>query len=110
MEIIWSDLARQNLDSILDYVEDNFGSTVANKTFLKIDKKVSSLRNFPESGVLDRKYSTVEYDIRHFTLDPNVLYYMVYPGVVVVSVIVHKSQSPKTVDKILRNFLEHYER
>ena len=110
MEVIWSDLAKQNLDSILDYVEDNFGLSIAKKTFRKIDKKVGSLRNFPESGVLDRKYSTGEYEVRHFTLDPNVLYYMVYPDAVVIGVIVHKSQSPKTVDKILRNFLEHYER
>lgn len=46
MEIIWSDLARQNLDSILDYVEDNFGINTANKTLLKISEKVEGLRNF----------------------------------------------------------------
>ncbi len=110
MEIIWSDFANQNLDSILDYVEENFGTTVANKILHKIDKKVNGLRNFPESGVLDRKYSTQEYTVHHMTLDPNVIYYMLYSDVLVVAVIVHKSQSPKTVDKILRNFLEHYER
>lgn len=48
MEIIWSDLANQNLDSILDYVEDYFGVTVANKSLQKIAKKVNGLRNFLE--------------------------------------------------------------
>ena len=110
MEIIWSDLANQNLDSILDYVEDHFGATVANKSLQKNAKKVNGLRNFPESGVLDMKYSTAEYTIRHFTLAPNVVYYMLYPDAIVIAVIVHTKQSPRTIDKILRNFLEHYER
>ncbi len=110
MEIIWSDLANQNLDSILDYVEENFGITTANKTLRKIDEKVSGLINFPESGVLDRKYSTEEYTVHHFTLAPNVVYYMLYPDAIVIGVIVHTKQSPKTVDKILKKFLEHYER
>lgn len=110
MEIIWSDFAQQNLDSILDYVEDNFGVGIANKTLRKIGKKVGSLCNFPESGLLDRKYSNSEYSVHHINIEPNVLYYMVYPDAVVIGVIVHKSQSPKTVDKILRNFLEHYKR
>ena len=47
MEIIWSDLANQNLDSILDYVEDHFGVAVANKSLQKIAKKGEWLAKFP---------------------------------------------------------------
>ena len=63
--MIWLDFARQNLDSILDYVEDNFGVAVAKTTLRKIHEKVNVLRVFPESGVQDMKYSTKEYSIRH---------------------------------------------
>lgn len=110
MEIIWSDFATQNLDSVLDYVEEKYGAAVANKTLHKIAEKVNVLSKFPESGVLDRKYSTEEYTVHHFKLDPNVVYYMLYHDAIVVGVIVHTKQSPKTVDRILKNFLEHYKR
>lgn len=35
---------------------------------------------------------------------------MVYPDAIVIGVIVHQKQSPKTVNEILKRFLEHYER
>lgn len=61
MKIIWSDIANRHLNSVAAYVEENFGSMTVAKTLEKIDKKVNALAKFPESGVLDRKYSTSEY-------------------------------------------------
>ena len=110
MEIIWSDIANRHLDFIAEYVEENFGSMTVAKTLDKIDKKVNALAKFPERGVLDRKYSTPDYTVHHINVDPNVIYYMVYPDAIVIGVIVHQKQSPKTVDAILKRFLEHYER
>lgn len=110
MEIIWSDIANRHLDSVAEYVEENFGSMTVAKTLDKIDKKVNALAKFPECGVLDRKYSTPDYTVHHINVDPNVIYYMVYPDAIVIGVIVHQKQSPKTVDAILKRFLEHYER
>lgn len=110
MKIIWSDIANRHLDSVAEYVEENFGSMTVAKTLDKIDKKVKALSRFPERGVLDRKYSTAEYTVHHINVDPNVIYYMVYPDVIVIGVIVHQKQSPKTVNSILKRFLEHYER
>ena len=109
MEVIWSDFARQNLDSILDYVEDNFGVTIAKTTLRKIHDNVNILRVFPESGVQDMKYSTMEYSIRHVVVGSNVLYYMVYSDAVVIGTIVHSRQAPKTIDKILTRFLTQYQ-
>ncbi len=110
MEVIWSQSALRHLADIAEYVADNFRQRVAIKSVERIQKKANRLVNFPESGILDRKYSTEEYTVHHFTLDPNVVYYMLYPDAIVIGVIVHTKQSPKTVDKILKNFLEHYER
>ncbi len=110
MEVIWSQTALRHLTDIAEYVADNFGQRVAIRSIEKIQKKANALAKFPESGVLDRKYSTKEYSVHHFTIAPNVVYYMLYPDAVVIGVIVHTKQSPKTVDKILKNFLEHYER
>ena len=110
MEVIWSQAALRHLKDIAEYVADNFGQRVAIRSIEKIQKKANALAKFPESGVLDRKYSTKEYTVHHFTIAPNVVYYMLYPNAIVIGVIVHTKQSPKTVDEILRNFLEHYER
>lgn len=110
MEVIWSPAALHHLRDIAEYVADNFGQRVAIKSIERIQKKVDGLRNFPKSGMLDRKYSTEGYTVHHVTLAPNVVYYMLYPEAIVIGVIVHTKQSPRTIDKILRNFLEHYER
>ena len=36
MEVIWSDIATKHLESILDYVEQEFGVNTAAKTLSKI--------------------------------------------------------------------------
>ena len=43
MKIIWSDIANRHLDSVAEYVEENFGSMTVAKTLDKIDKKVKAL-------------------------------------------------------------------
>lgn len=110
MEIIWSDVAFRHLNSVLDYVGENFGMKTVEKTLKRIDKKVENLSKFPEQGVLDRKYSTSKYSVHHINVQPNVIYYMLYPDAIVIGVIVHQKQSPQSVNSILKRFLEHYER
>ena len=110
MEVIWSDMSLQHMKGIAQYVADNFGQKTAVDSLLRIQKKANGLVKFPEQGVLERKYSTNEYTVHHINVDPNVIYYMVYPDAIVIGVIVHQKQSPKTVDAILKRFLEHYER
>lgn len=110
MEVIWSDISLQHMKEIAQYVADNFGQKTAVDSLLRIQKKANALVKFPEQGVLERKYSTDEYTVHHINVDPNVIYYMVYPDAVVIGIIVHKSRSPRTVNSILKRFLEHYER
>lgn len=111
MEIKWSDLALRQLDDLLDYVEEHFGSRTAIKTLEKINSKVNRLMIFPESGTPDFGYSALsESDsvlIRHLMIDPNVVYYNVDGDVINVMAIAHSRQSPKTVAKMIKRFLEH---
>lgn len=103
-------MALRHMKEISQYVADNFGQKTAVNSLLRIQKKANALAMFPEQGVLEREYSTSEYTVHHINVDPNVIYYMVYPDAIVIGVIVHQKQSPKTVNSILRRFLEHYER
>ena len=111
MEVKWSDLALKQLDDILDYVEERFGSLTAIKTLEKINSKVNRLMLFPESGSPDFGYSTLtESDsilIRHLKIDPNVVYYNVDGDVINVMAIAHSKQSPKAVASMIKRFLEH---
>ncbi len=110
MEVIWSKTALRHLGDIVQYVADNFGQTYALKSVERIQKKVESLRRFPESGVLDRRFSTKDYTVHHISLAPNVLYYVVFPEAVVIGIIVHTKRSPRYVNRLMKDFLEHYER
>lgn len=109
MEIIWSDPAILNLKDIAEYVSDNFGDSVSLKSIRKIMKKVEGLKRFPESGVLDQAYSSESFSVHHITLAPNVIYYLLEKDAIVVMAVVHTKRSPQYVNKLLRDFLDHYE-
>lgn len=109
MEIEWSELALSDLDAIAHYVAEKFGDTVSQRSINKIVSKVEGLRRFPESGVLDKPYSSPEFSVRHFTLAPSVIYYLLEKDSIVVMTVVHVKRSPSYINKVLRNFLEHHE-
>ena len=110
MEVIWSNNATKHLESILEYVENEFGDNTAAKTLSKINDKVERLSSYPSSGIKDKKFSTTLYTVRHLTIAPNIIYYLCYPDAIVIAAIVHTKQSPRTINSILRSFLESYER
>ena len=51
MEVIWSNMATKHLESILEYVEQEFGDKTAVKTLSKISDKVERIAKFPTSGI-----------------------------------------------------------
>ena len=110
MEVIWSDSSKYDLKNIAEYVADTFGQRTAVKVLEKLQAKANGLLLFPESGILDRKYSTNEYTVHHLNVDSNVIYYMLFPDAIVIGVVVHQKMSPRRIDAILKRFLEHYER
>ena len=48
MEIIWSDLAVQQLDEIAEYVQDNYGELTSRKMVHKITEYVNKLKVYPQ--------------------------------------------------------------
>ena len=110
MEIVWSDLALRNLHDIALYVSEHFGDSVSKKSINKIVRKVEGLRAFPTSGVLDRLYASSAFSVHHVTVAPNVIYYLLEDDAVVVMSIIHMKRSPEYVNKVLRNFVEYYEK
>ena len=110
MEVIWSNVATKHLDSILKYVEQEFGNKTAGNTLLKISEKVQRLSKFPTSGIRDEHYSTDQYTVRHVTIAPNIICYLCYPDAIVIAAIVHSKQSPRTINSILKRFLDSFER
>ena len=114
MEVIWSDLALQQLDAVVDYVEENFGVMTARKSLRKILEKTDELAVYAGHGIYDAKYTSLVADeqmvIRHLFIAPNRIYYLVDTDKVVIMGIVHVRQSPRTVTSMIKRFLEHYER
>lgn len=110
MEIAWSEMSLRQADEILDYVEEHFGTFVAQETLDKINSKVDELLLFPEKGTPDFNYtSEVALDnilIRHITVGPNVIYYNVVDDVVNIMVIAHCKQSTQTVIGMIRRYYE----
>lgn len=105
------DMALHQLDEILDKVEADFGERIALKTYDKIDKKVSSLLRFPESGSPDYSYSSLATKdnilIRHLLIVPNVIYYNVDGETINIMLIAHTKQSPRTVTTMIKRYYEH---
>lgn len=71
MEIVWSKLAKELLQSVLDYESEQLGESVALKTLEKIDAKVRRLALYPQIGVPDWNLSFSDsVQVRHLNLTP----------------------------------------
>lgn len=110
MEIKWSELASRQLGDIVEYVGNEYGRNVALKTLDKITSKVEGLLNFPESGRLDREYSSETRIVRHILAGPNIIYYFVDGDVLQVMLLAHCKMSNQKVVAMIKRFLEHYEK
>ena len=104
MEVIWTDMATQQLGNIVKYVESEFGRSIAVKTLDKINSKIIRLSH----GIFDRTMSDDKYTMRHIILDPNVIYYLLTDNVMIIITIAHIKQSPITVRNMIKNSLEQY--
>ncbi len=110
MEIKWSELASRQLGDIVEYVGNEYGRSVALKTLDKIISKVEGLLKFPESGRLDREYSTETHTVRHVISGPNIIYYFVDDDYIQVMLLAHCKMSNQKVVAMIKHFLEHYEK
>lgn len=110
MEIVWTDMALEQLGDSMEYVADKFGKNVARKSYDKIKKRVQELAVFPESGRYDGMKFSLFYSLRHLTIAPNVVYYLIDEkrDFIVIMAVIHSCQSPQTVCEILERSLTLY--
>ena len=102
MEIVWSPLAVDSLTAVIEYVSDNFGPIVAQKTTEKILSRINRLADYPEIGIPDFELSRHRgVMVRHLIMPPNLVYYLIDNDVVVIVVVAHSKQSPQTIRKLV---------
>lgn len=109
MEIIWTDLAIQQLDEIAEYVQDNFGESISRKMVRKISEQVNRLKQQPSIGKPDFEYFSnnnySDIQIRHLQIFPNLVYYLEQPERIDIICIMHCKQSPSIVANMIKDFL-----
>ena len=109
MEIIWSDLAIQQLDEIAEYVQDNFGESTSRKMVHKITEDVNRLKVYPSIGKPDFEYfsklSNSDLQVRHLQVFPNLVYYLERSERIDIICIMHYKQSPSKVARMIKEFL-----
>lgn len=108
MGIEWSLFASKQLDDVLDYVEDNFGSHAAQKTLKDIDKRTDWLTRYPEASTIDYDLSDDDFTIRHTLVLPNVMYYVIKDDCIIIAAVMHSKQSPQTIKRAVKKALEQY--
>ena len=99
MEIEWSLFASKQLNTVLDFVENEYGSKTAQKVLSKIETSVNSLLSNHARGVLDEDLSDSQFTVRHLQVFPNLIYFVVKGNFIIVVAIMHYRQSPQTVYK-----------
>ncbi len=107
MEVKWLPFASKQLKEVVEYVKENFGETTARKSLNKILDKLNWVKKYPESGILDEKFSTASITIRHINVGPNLLFYFFDNENIVVIAIMHSKQSPVTINQTIDNLLTH---
>lgn len=105
MEVRWLPFALEQLNVVLQYVIDNFGENTARKSLKEILKQIGGLKDFPDSGIWDKRFSKAGKKIRHLNVGPNVVYYLVDLEEVVVIAVMHCKQSPTTINRTIRYVL-----
>lgn len=93
--------------AIVEYVENNFNSTVAMKVYNKINNHVDSLVFFPRIGVKDSLFSTDEMEIRYVINPPNIIHYAIIQNTIIIISVFDTRRSPDTINKIVRDFIEY---
>lgn len=104
MEIIWLPSATEDLISLLNRVDDLFGSSVSIKVNQKIMSHVYLLSSFPYMGMRDSRFSSIE--IRYLVNTPNVIYYTLFENRVIILSIFNSKQSPENIQRMLADILK----
>lgn len=104
MEIVWGSSAIENLFSLLERVEEMFGSSVSMNVRQKIMSHVNTLLSFPYIGVRDSRFYTIE--IRYLVNTPNIIFHTVSSDAIIIISILNTRQSPENIYQLLVDALK----
>ena len=108
MEIVWSSLATEGLLSILEYVETDFGSYVSQRVYTDLTGYIETLIQFPNLGIHDELFSTVNLEVRYLIYKQNIIYYLIYKETIYILSIANSNQSPERIRKVISDYLRSY--
>lgn len=90
-EVIFSDEIFEKLNSIINYLENNFSKEIAEDFLLKFYKKIDALAYNPKAGMQTKKNSA----IRMFIITKhNTLYYEIFENRIELLTIFFNKQDP----------------
>lgn len=107
MEVIWSRLAQNTLIEILQYIEERFNSTTAQKVADSIIEYTYLLESFPRMGVIDNRLSTAEIEVRSINCKRNVIYYILNEHTIIIAAIFDTRRNPEIIKRIIHYFCNH---
>ncbi|WP_251619744.1 type II toxin-antitoxin system RelE/ParE family toxin [Odoribacter lunatus] len=108
MVIVWSDLARFQLISIIEYIENLYGKTTAQHVYIKIVEHVNLLEIFPRMGVRDFRIAIDEFEIRYLINTPNIIHYLIQENKIHIISILDSRQAPEVACRVISNFLQQH--
>lgn len=108
MEIVWSYLATEGLLSVLEYVEKEFGSRIAQRVYTDLTGYIDTLTSFPNLGIHDDAFSTDILEVRYLIYKQNIIYYLIYKDTIYVISIANSNQSPERIRKMIADYLRSY--
>jgi plasmid stabilization system protein ParE len=93
LEIIWSKKADERFDSIIENIENQWGSIVTSKFVRKIFNFLEILSEFPEIGTIEN----IELNIRGFVIVKQLtLFYQIREEQIIILNFYDNRQKPKT--------------
>lgn len=107
MEVIWSRLAQNTLIEILQYVEEQFNSTTAQKVANSVIEYTYLLESFPRMGVMDNQLSTKEIEVRSINCKRNIIYYVINRNTIIIAAIFDTRRNPEINKRIVHYFCNH---
>ncbi|MDR0894234.1 MAG: type II toxin-antitoxin system RelE/ParE family toxin [Prevotellaceae bacterium] len=109
MEVIWSKLSIDSVDSIITYVERHFGNKTAAKVYRKIISFLLSLSHTPRMGTVMPQFSQFG-EIRRAVFKQNHIYYRIMDSQIELIIIWDGRQDPSRLYDMLIDYLtKNYE-
>ncbi len=105
MEIRWLPSALDELVFLVQNVQEMFGYSVALKVRHKITEHINLLSYFPKMGMKHELLSNCEREVRYLVNTPNIIFYMISDGEIVILSVLDSRQDPEVIRRMIADLL-----